>query len=511
VKYKNNGDIRLENSRLIFEYPQKSIPTEETASEESFSGTMFRREKMLNDIYPGEERTFVFKARLLGKENETATARAWLSYQPKNLQAGYESATTTTTIIKNIPITFEFDLSSRVDLGEELRFRLNYFSNVDYPLSDLRIQIDYPDDFTFSQSTPAGLEKNEWEVSVLNRADGGRIEVTGEVSGAVGEEKTFKARIGVWQFNEFILLKETTKTVAITEPSLYITQRINGNPEYVASPGDQLHYEVFFKNIGNKPLTNLFLILRLQGEMVDFESFKSFQGRYEVGDDSIVFDWRDVSNLQFLDVREEGEVEFWINVKSKLGEGKIPEINPVIKTKIILSQVQKDFNTKVNSQLEIAQKGFYQDEVFGNTGPSSPKVGEVTTYTVMWQVKNFNNDLKNVRVKAVLPSQVRLTGEIFPEDQKSKLAFDLQSREIVWELGDLKAGKGVSDSAPNISFQIAFAPTFDQIGQIATIIGEAEISGEDTWTEEIARTKAASIDSSLPDDPTITEETGKVQ
>jgi hypothetical protein len=126
----------------------------------------------------------------------------------------------------------------------------------------------------------------------------------------------------------------------------------------------------------------------------------------------------------------------------------------------------------------------------------------------MWQVKNWNNDLKNVKVKATLPPEVKLTGKIFPEDQASKFAFDPQSREIVWEIGDLAAG---TNPGPNINFQIALTPTVDQRGKAATLIGQAQVSAEDLWTESSLEKTSNPIDTTLPDDPTITESQKIVQ
>lgn len=511
VKYKNNGNITLENPKLTFEYPENSIPIDEqTSGMPSPETGSLRQKKNIADIYPGEEKSFHFKARLFGKENEAVVAKVQLSYQPKNLKPRYESATTCTTIIKSVPLTFEFDLPSRIEPGKDTRFRINYFSNVDYLLSDLRIQVDYPEGFEFSESIPRPLEKDEWAIPLLNRSEGGRIEISGKLSGRIGTQKGFTARIGSWRDGEFILLKEITKTIVITEPSLYVFQQINGNPEYIASPGDLLHYEISFKNIGNKPLTDLFLIVRLEGDKIDFKTIKSNQGKFESGDNSIVFDGRQVPKLKFLDSQEDGKVEFWIEVKEGWNPNDPEAANPVIRDKIFISQAEKEFVTKISSALELSQKGYFQDEVFGNSGPIPPKVGEVTTYTIMWNAKNLYNEVKNARVKATLPPEVRLTGKIFPEEQTSKFAFDPQSREIVWELGDLRIGKDINP-ALNISFQIAFAPTLSQKGQIATLIGAAQVTGEDSWTEQTIKNTVPLIDTTLPDDSSVTEEMGKVK
>ncbi|UZE93438.1 MAG: hypothetical protein ACKKMV_00660 [Candidatus Nealsonbacteria bacterium] len=502
VKYKNNGNFRLDNPVLVFEPPEHSLKDEEI-----FTRQILDSEKLGGAIYPGEERSFPFKMRLLGKEGEVKIARAFLTYKLKDLKAQYESSSSFTTQIKSVHLTFDFDLPSRVGADKEFTFRLNYFSNIDYPLTDLRCQIDYPFGFEFNKSNPKSIEKTEWEIPVLNKSKGGRIEITGKISGEIGTAKIFKARLGMWKKGEFILLKEVTKGVEIIEPSLYLRQEINSNPQYVALPGDWLHYEIYFKNIGNDDLNNLFMVSKLDGEAFDFQTIKSDYGNYQTGDNSIVFDWRRVPKLQYLAPLEEGRVDFWIKLKDDLGSIK----NPILKNKIFIGQVKEEFVTKISSKIELVQKGYFQDEVFGNSGPLPPEVGKTTTYTIMWQVKNYYSDVKNVKVKAVLPEGVELTGEIFPEEELSRFTFDSQSREIVWSVGDLERGIGVTKQGLTLAFQIAFTPSESQRFQIPEIINQANIMGEDSWTEMTIQSSASGINTFLPDDPTVTDEMGLVK
>ena len=505
VKYKNNGTVRLEEPRLTFEYPKYSILEE---------GKSLRQElgaKELGEaIYPGEEKTFHFKVRLLGKEGETRIAKAWLSYRPKNLKARYESATTFTTQIKSVPLTFEFDLPSKIESGKDLKFRLNYYSNIDYPLLNLRLVAEYPPGFEFLESAPPSLEKVEWELPLLNRAEGGRIEILGKIRGEVREQKMFKAKLGIWQEGEFIVLKEILKGVEIIQPALWVFQQINGSSKYTANPGDLLHYEIFFKNVGGETLFDLSLVTTLIGDIFDFQTLKAPEGEFSLGDNSIVWEWRRVRALQFLEPGEEGKVEFWVKIKK---DWPIPSLagKTEIKNRIYLSQVKEEFSNKVNSKLEIFQKGYFESEVWENFGPLPPKVGEGTAYTIIWQAKNYYNEVKDVKVKAVLPQNVKLTGKIFPEEEMEKFAFDSQSREIVWNIGNLKVGQGVLNPAPNISFQIEFIPEEIQRGSIPNLISEAKITAEDSWTGVTLEATSAAINTTLPDDPTITEEMGVVQ
>jgi len=495
VKYKNNGNVRLEEAKLFFEYPKYALTPENKS----------REEKQLEDIYPGEERTLSFKIRLIGKEGEMKSVRATLRYRPKNLSAFYESETTFTTQIKDVPLTFEFDLPSKIESGKEIRLKLNYFSNVNYPLSDLGIKLNYPSDFEFLESTPQTLDKTEYDIGLLNLAEGGRIEVLGKIGGNVGQIKIFQANLGQWQNGEFVVLKTANKGVEIIKPLLYIIQEINGNPKYIANPGDLLHYEITFKNIGERILENMFLMTKLEGDL-DFDTLKNDIGNFNKDENKIIFDYTMVPELRQLLPMAEGKIEFWIKVKDEF-ENK----NPEIKNTVSLDGFEEIFSNKVNSKIEISQKGYFSDEIFGNSGPLPPRVAETTTYTIMWLVKNWNNDLKNVKVKALLPPEVKLTGKIFPETEASKFAFDPQSREIVWEIGDLVAGKGISEPGPNIAFQIALIPTLEQRGKSPILIGEAKVSAEDLWTESTLERVSNPIDTTLPDDPTINEQQGIIQ
>lgn len=506
VKYKNNGDTLLEEPELVFEYPKYSVPVDETSLR-----IVKKSEDLGGGIYPGEEKTFHFKTRLLGKEGETREAHATLTYKPKNLKASYTSETTFTTIIKKVPLTLGFDLPSDIESGKNLNFKLNYFSNTDYPLSNLSVILEYPSDFEFISSNPESLDKTEWDIGLLNKAEGGRIEISGKLGGEVGEEKVFRAKIGSWQDGEFILLKEVSWGITIVKPALRITQSINGNPEFIASAGENLHYEIFFKNIGDETLTDLSLVVTLTGPVFDFSTVRAPSGEYTAGDNSIIWDWRQLGDLQLLSPQEEGKVEFWIKLKNEWEIQGVEDKNPTIKTNVYLSQVKEEFVNKVNSALGITQKGYFQDEVFGNSGPVPPSVGEDTTYTILWQAKNYYNEMKNVKVKATLPDYVKLTGKIFPEEEAGKFTFDSNSRELVWSVGDLMVAQGILSPAPNIAFQIVFTPTASQRGQSPAIIGEAEISGEDSWTGETSEATAPSVNTTLPDDETVNGQQGIVK
>lgn len=494
VKYKNNGNSVLQEPRLIFELPEHSL-TEDGKK---------RFAQDLKDIYPGDENFVKFKTRLLGNEDSLALAKTWLSYMPKNLTVRFESYTTFSTKINSVPITLDFDLPSKAERGKEIQYSLNYFSNVDYPLENLSIKIDSINGFQLESSIPSSLDKSEWKISTLNKAEGGRITVNGRITGDPGQRLSFAARLGMWQDGEFVLIKDTNKEVSIVEPLIFISQQINGYPNYIASPGEKLHYEIFFRNIGSTSFDNLFLLTKLDGQAIDMQSIKSPTGEVRANDRLIAWDYKQVPELRYLAPQQEGKVEFDIQLKNDWTQSDSEKNNTIIKNKVDISQIINEFQVKVNSKLEVLQKGYYSSQAgITNSGPIPPAVGFPTTYTITWELKNYFNDIKNVKIRAVLPQNVTLTGKVLPETEFSNFSFDNNSREIVWNISNgaqLAAGIGILSNAPSISFQVSLTPDNSQKGGTASLIGEANITAEDQFTGAVTQGKALFINTSLPDD-----------
>ncbi len=472
VKFKNNGKVRLEAAELVFEYPGNASPIEDTAQ---------RITKKLEDIYPGEERTAIFKAIGIGKEGDILQAQASLTYNPKSLKSRYESKTNLTTKISFVPLTLEFDLPAKAEQGGDLSFTVNYFSNMDVALENLRLKMIYPSGFIFQSAKPSGLDITEWSLPTLTQANGGRVNIKGELSGTQGERKVFKAQVGIIKDKGFMVLKEVQGSIEISDPSVFISQMINGSAAGSVGVGELLHYEIYFKNIGATALEKKFLLVKLNSDFFDLKSLKTENGSTGQGDNSIIFDWQDVQSLRFLDASDEGKVDFWVKTKDVSSIRKLE--NPILRNTISLSGVEKAFETKLQGKADFVQK------VLSQSNSTS------TTYNVLWQVKNYWNGLNNAKVKAVLPVNVRLTGQTDP--QGAPFTFDSASREIVWSIGKMNAYQGF-DSPLTLNFQIELMSDGQQIDPTVPmpLIGDANFTAEDSFSGAAIYGVSQAIDTS---------------
>ncbi|MFA5729631.1 MAG: hypothetical protein WC938_00150 [Candidatus Paceibacterota bacterium] len=484
VKMKNNGSIRLESPELIFNYPEGSIIGDTESKVKVMSA-----DDLGGDIYPGEERSFKFNARLLGKERDTRVAKVSVSFQPKDLKTRSEVSTTFTTILGEIPLNLSIDVASKASTGKALTFRVNYSSNVTYPLEDLTCYVEMPDDFEFLYSQPKGMDNTQWDIAVLNEGGAGKIEISGILNGQSMEQKVFKARIGIWQDGNFILLKEVIRGVEIVAPALYITQKVNNDENYVASAGDQLHYEITFRNVGDNALQDLVLITRIEGNQFDLNSIKSTDGKYQAGDNSIVWEVDKIPELRLLEVGQAGKVEFWVNVKSPWEMKSLNDKNPILKNKVTLGEARQEFLTKINSIISAEQKLYSENKYFENSGPYPLQTGQKTTLTVEWKAINNYNDLENAKMVTVLPESITFVGTTYPEG--TEITYDSNTSEVVCNIGSLPAGSGIIKDAKICAFQISVQP--ELADEAIILLGSAQLSGTDQWTNKTLTTKTETL------------------
>lgn len=472
VKIKNNGNIRLGSPELIFEHPESSIVSNGGERIRIMSSS-----ELGGDIYPGEERAFKFNAVLLGKERDVKIAKASISFQPKDLKTRSEVSTTFTTILGDTPINISIETPARVGTGKAISLRVNYSSNVNYPLTDLTCYVTYPSGFDFLYSQPRGIDNTQFDIPLLGEAGSGRIDISGILSGEASEQKVFRAKIGIWQNGNFILLKEVIKGVEISSPSIYLTQRVNGNSDHASSKGERLHYEIIFQNIGDQALRDLALITRIEDRYVDMNSIEVDGAKIEDG--SIIWDASNSSDLSYLDIGQIGKLEFWVNVLDEIEVDSLENKNPTIKNTIIIGETRQDFLTRIESAVGIAQKFYTDNKYFENSGPYPLETGEKTYLTIEWSATSTFNDIDNAKIITALPESITFENKTH-SNGGMEILYNEETSEVVCNIGSIPAGSGTIKEPKICAFQISIQP--ELADEVIILLGAAQLSGTDQWT-----------------------------
>ncbi|MFA5228190.1 MAG: hypothetical protein WC446_00240 [Candidatus Paceibacterota bacterium] len=472
VKIKNNGNIRLENPELIFEYPESSVISDNGERIKTMSSSQLK-----GDIYPGEERVFKFSAVLLGKERDVKIAKASISFQPKDLKTRSEVSTTFTTILGETPINVSIEAPARVGAGKAVSLRVNYSSNVNYPLTDLTCYVTYPTGFDFLYSQPRGIDNSQFDIPLLGEAGSGKIDISGIMSGEASEQKVFRAKIGIWQNGNFILLKEVIKGIEISSPSIYLTQRVNGDSDHASSPGEKLHYEIIFQNVGNEALRDLALITRIEDKYIDVDSIEVEGAKIEDG--SIIWEASNSSDLSYLDIGQIGKLEFWVNVLPEIKVDGLENKNPNIKNTITIGETRQDFLTRIESSIGIAQKFYTDNKYFENSGPYPLETGQRTYLTIEWSATSTFNDIDNAKIITALPESITFENKTYSSEE-TEIIYNEETSEVTCNIGSIPAGSGSIKEAKVCAFQISIQPEIAD--EVIILLGAAQLSGTDQWT-----------------------------
>jgi peptidoglycan hydrolase-like protein with peptidoglycan-binding domain len=402
VTVKNTGTVILKKPELVFNYPTFSLP--ETA--------LYEREQ-LEDLYPEQEKTFTFKARLFGMEGEERSFEVWLNYSKEGQTKITRSESAHfSTVISEVPIDLVLDIPEKAPVHSkdksEFVFRIRYFSSIEQPVPNLKLSVDFPPDFNFQESIPSMAEGQEITIGTLEPSTVGGVEITGNLPAGydIGKELEFSAQLSInLEGTDVPLKKESAKTITY-EPVFSFSQKINNQEKYFPYAGEKLYYEIYFKNVQDEPLRDLSLTTVLEGPLFDLETIEAPLGTFTKGANSISWDGGRIPELRYLTPDQEGKVELWVTLKDDYKPKDISEANALISNRVILGGFEREFRSRVNSLVKITQEGYFRDKYgfFENSGPQPPRVAETTQYTIVWKLENYYNWLEDTVIKASLPS-----------------------------------------------------------------------------------------------------------
>jgi len=526
-RYKNNTRTILRDAEIILRYPQGVIVL--NGADNPLNGGLPFVRKSLGNVGIGSEAEETFTLMFFGEPPVTRRLEASITYTPANLpRSRLENKETLDVAISALTLNVDLALPNRILADEPFVFSVNYRNNSDFTFPDSRVAVDWPENFVFLDSNPKSSQsENVWFLGTLGAFSEGKIEIRGVMSGQVSESRDFKARIGIWRRNDFLVFRETTNSVSITGLPLALSGVINNSADYVAKPGETLTFRIAYKNTGDIGLREAVLRTELSGAMFDFRTVQAESGFFSSRDNSITWNAGSFPAFSVLEPGEEGEVTFRIQVRSDYAVSSSADKNFVLRARSTLTSptvpaylgvtmkqisVTGEVAAKVRTELRVSSRAYFRDPqgIIRNSGPLPPKVGETTTYAVFWQISNPANDAENVVLRTVLPAGISWTGEIRVPFGSVPPTYNDRTGEVAWSVGRVPAGAGITSPAFQTYFQVAAVPSVNQAGNLISIIGETEFSGRDVFTGVDLAGKVPEILSDLPDDATVSFQQGVV-
>lgn len=510
----NLSSSPLKETELIVVFPEGSIIRE--GSLERLSPP--RLVRSLAEFKPRERRLEEVAVRIFGREGEEKKIDATFVYRPENLSARFSSEVSKTVNIRKVPLGISWELPSTLSRGQEFEMLIHYSSSARDKFENLSLQIEYPSGFSFSESSPKPTKDNNiWSLGDLKSGGGGVISVRGKITGEEGEIKAFRGGVGVFNYStqDWKSYIDSSHEVNIAVAPLVVKSFLSGSRVALITPGEKIQFVVRYENHTPFPLKNVSVRTSLEGSILNMDTLVISQnGVYDFSTRSIIWGPANLVELRELPSGAVGDLTFVVNTKETPPVKSQSDTNLIVRvvSSIEASGIPRELigtelthrdevDFKVNSKVLFSGGALYTYPPLSNTGPTPPKVAQKTTYTIVWEVRDFTNNLKGAEVKSTLPPNVGWESKKLP--QTADITFNPASREIRWKIGTVEAGRGVRNPALVGSFQLSVIPSEVDVGKIMTLINPVVFTAEDVFTGNKIELRVDNLTTEVRDDPVV--------
>ena len=519
VKFQNNNRVSLKNVKLILNYPENTYTSE---------GEKKNREtKNIGEIKAKEQGEKRFKVRLTGEIGSIKTLTARLEYQPENINSSFENIASAKTNIGSVLVGLYLTAPQKAISGEEITYQCDILNNSDKDFSNLLVEVEYPSGFSYKTAEPLpSEEENIWLIEELKQKERTSLSISGSLEGIEEENKIVRVTIYEVKNGKKLGIGNASAITQISSPPISISLFLNEEKQEVVNPGDFLSYTIKFKNNTDVAFSQLVLRAYLEGEMFDYKNLKLRQkGFFDSLNDVIIWSAAGVSSLALLPPSEEGQVNFSVPVKKSAPVFSPEDRNFTLKVRAEIEtvnvppqfnleklKIETSLTSKVNSKINLLTKAFYKETSvdISNYGPIPPRVNQLTTYTIHWQITNSTNDLEEARVSSVLPQGVEWKNNYKVFCDYKEVYFNERTNQVVWSIGTLPAGTGFIRPVCEMVFQIGLRPSINQVGTSPFIINESKFEAKDSFTGQFLEVVSPAKSTDLPDDPSVSYNEGKV-
>lgn len=506
----NTNTTTLELTDLVMSFPDG------TRASTAATTPLSRSRESLGSIAPGESVQRTVRVVFLGEEGSRKDIKVTLEYRIEGSNAIFFKDQPYELAIGSSPVAVVVQSVKEATAGQGLDLSAEVTSNSNTLIQNVLLSALYPPGFTFKSATPEPtFDKNVWRIGDLPPRAKRTITIHGSLEGENNSERVFRVVAGIQNpDNEKevgVSLVAVTASVTIKRPFLGATLSVNGEsslPVHALGSGQPGRIIIAWANNLPVAVRDVEIRATISGAALDKSGVSVSNGFYRSADNVVLWDQRTNPELALLRPGDQGQVNFVLSSLT-LATGEIVSFrNPEIGISVDLQGQRLSENnvpekilstvaTKLDiiSDLTLFSRLSYFSGPFKNTGPLPMKVEKETTFTVTWSINNTTNDITGTTVAAKLPPYARLVGLKKPSDEL--LSLNPLTGEVVWNVGDIKAGVGYTAPAREVSFQIGLTPSANQVNTVPNIIGDAKISGTDRFTgtpvENISR--AASLGS----------------
>lgn len=505
IKIGNYSKTSLKDVNVSFRYPNYLSISGEISEALAKSWNF-------SEIFSGKSEIIEVPVRIFASEGSAHHIESEIQYTPQNFSSIFKKSREGKIEIGSLPIRIDLDAPSELVSGRKMEYQILYSNISDGNISGLILKIALPSDFSLEESILEGQEKNlekgEALFGILEAGESKMHRISGRLSGESGQSKIIKIQAGFYEGKKFRTLSSAESSTIIKEPEILLIQE-EARQRTSASWGDLLEFKIKVKNTSSAGLAGVKVYSKIEGSAVDFSSLRAQDGAASSGG-AVFWDSSGIPEFAYFLPSQEKELSFSFKIKNSIAVKNSSMKNFIVSAAPFASAMELEeeaagnkVEVKIKSKLILKTLGFHYEAgpQIKNYGPIPPKVGQITTYAIHWQLANWTNDVKNAKARAVLPAGIGWSNNI--KISRGNLYFSDITRTITWDIGDISANTGIISPVCEAVFQVSAAPSQSDAGKAVTLLKETVVSGADDFTQE-------SLQSSSPEKTTELREDEKL-
>ncbi len=522
IVYKNVSHTTLHDGEIVVTLPQGALLREQGRDQEPPA----RLSRHVEDLKPGDQGVIEISARLFGQEREDEKIQALYYYRPENLRAQFSARTDKTVRIIKVPLALSWEIPETLSRGQDVSITVHYVLDSPLAFEHMAMRMEYPSGFALTSAEPKALVGDTiWDIGRIEPGQEGIITLHGTMIGEEGEVKAFRSSLGTFNelTKEWRTYSESSKEVTIAVTPLSVQGFLGKIREGVVKPGETLNFVIRYRNNTNVILKNITVKALFDGSVLDRLTLRpSDEGVVDSHTGAAVWGPGDVPQLRQLQPNESGELQAVIQVKdpppvmteqdknlkvvmhSSISTASTPD---ELKGTNLSSEDSIEF--KVASKVIFSGKALHGASPIPNTGAFPPQVGKKTTYTIVWEVKNFTNDIVNAEVAATLPANV--TWENVTKTDGTSITYNAASSEVRWHIGTVPAGTGVRTPTLTGAFQVSITPAITDRNNLMKLVNPPRLTGTDSFANIPVDQEINAMMTDIPSDPTAKSGDGTVR
>ncbi len=490
ISITNQNNTALESADLLIEYP------EGTRDALDLNAPLKRYREAIGSVSKGQLVVKKVSAVLFGEENEVKDIDISVEYRVAGSNVILSKKRRYNVVISSSPVSVTVVSVKEINSNQEISINVDVVSNSTALIQKLALSASYPFGFSFTSSEPtASWGGSFWQLGDLRPGGKKRVVIKGKIAGQEGDDRTFQFTVGTESpKNENVLginFLTVPQKITVRRPFVGIDLALDGDSAsdpYIAKVGKTVRVDISVINNLATKITDVKISATPSGDILDLSTVSAGGGFFRASDNTILWDQTLRNVLGVINPGESALVGF--SFATLPGERLLSQLNREINLAVTVngkslneSGVSQNVSYSVSKKVKVASaigfsgRSLYYSGSFKNYGPIPPKVGEETSYTVVWSLTNSLNDVGNVKISAVLPSYVKWLGAVSPSDEQ--ITYNPVGGQVIWEAGDLKAGTGFSESPKEVSFQVAIVPGLSQVGISPELVSSATVTGED--------------------------------